>query len=343
MLNQAPRTQPTGLHAGAPRSTINPEAPDVTSVFALMAADMAAAETALHEQLQITIPAVSEIARYLALAGGKRLRPLVTGLGARAVGLEGEIGELMCIGELLHLGSLLHDDVVDDGLERRGKAAAQRVYGNPAVILTGDFCVARGLQLAGEIGGYGAVQKLAATVAAMSEGEVTQLLNAGNLDLSPDTYLEIVHKKSATLIAWCAAAGGWAAGNDEGTAALYRYGQSVGTAFQITDDVLDYTGEKNRTGKRRGRDLAERKCTLPLILAMQRIPGLRDRLAHGDPSPERIPALIDRVIDCGATEDALKEARRRIQDGIQALDALDDSTHRAALVQLAHHLVERIA
>ncbi len=343
MQFQAQRTQPTGLHAGGPRSTINGEAADVAEVFALMQREMALAEASLHQQLQATIPAVAEIGSYLAQAGGKRLRPLVTGLGARAVGFDGDIGTLMCIGELLHLGSLLHDDVVDDGQERRGKAAAQRVYGNPAVILTGDFCVARGLQLAGETAGPDAAQTLAATVAAMSEGEVTQLLNAGNLNLAPETYMEIVHKKSATLIAWCAAAGGWACNNKEGQRALYTYGESVGAAFQITDDVLDYTGEKDRTGKRRGRDLAERKCTLPLILAMDRIPGLKERLEQSDPSPERIPALIDQVIDCGATQDALQEARARVQAGITALDVLEPSPHRTALMQLAHHLVERIA
>jgi octaprenyl-diphosphate synthase len=343
MQSQSHRTQPTGLHAGAPRTTIDHTAENVASVFSLMAEEMALAEANLHEQLQITIPAVAEIGRYLALAGGKRLRPLVTGLSARAVGFSGDIGGLMCIGELLHLGSLLHDDVVDDGHERRGKATAQRVYGNPAVILTGDFCVARGLQLAGELAGPEAAQRLAATVAAMSEGEVTQLLNAGNLELAPATYMEIVHKKSATLIAWCAAAGAWAIGDDSATQAMYTFGECVGAAFQITDDVLDYTGEKDRTGKRRGRDLAERKCTLPLILAMERIPGLKDRLTQGDPSPERIPALIDRVIGCGATEDALQEARSRVAAGITALDAVSDTPHRAALIRLAHHLVERIA
>jgi octaprenyl-diphosphate synthase len=343
MQTKAHRSLPSGLHAGAPRTRIESASVDIAAVFALLQTEMQDAEATLHEQLQLTIPAVAEIGRYLVLAGGKRLRPLVTGLGARAAGLEGDIGALMCIGELLHLGSLLHDDVVDEGLERRGKAAAQRVYGNAAVILTGDFCVARGLQLAGELGGLQAAQTLAATVAEMSEGEVTQLLNAGNLNLSPETYLEIVHKKSASLIAWCAAVGAWASDKPERARALYTFGQSVGAAFQITDDVLDYTGEKDHTGKRRGRDLAERKCTLPLILAMDRIDGLRDRLALGDPSPERIPYIIDQVIACGATADALEAAKTRVQTGIAALDGIDDTPHRAALITLAHHLVERIA
>jgi octaprenyl-diphosphate synthase len=297
----------------------------------------------LYKQLQITIPAVSEIGQYLASAGGKRFRPLLTCLGAGAAGFDGSVGDLACIGELIHLGSLLHDDVVDDGQERRGQPSAQRVYGNPAVILTGDYCVAHGLLLAAEHGGHTAVAKLAWTVSAMSEGEVTQLLNRGNLDLDIRSYLEIVHKKSATLIAWCAAAGAWAMEDHAASEALYTYGLSVGTAFQITDDVLDYTGQKTMTGKRRGQDLAERKMTLPLLIAMEREPGLRERLRQGNPSPERIPALLERVQASGATEAALQEARDLVDNGLAALHTLPESIHRDGLESLAHHLVDRIA
>jgi len=336
---QASRNGPTGLHAGAPHSLIE----DVSTVFGLVVDEMTLTEQELHAQLQLTIPAVAEIGAYLAESGGKRFRPLLTVLGARAVGFEGSIGHLGAIGELLHLGSLLHDDVVDDGQERRGQPAAQKEYGNPAVILTGDYCVARGLLLSSEHAGHEAVTRLAWTVTAMSEGEVTQLLNRGNLDLNVESYMDIVYKKSATLIAWCVAAGAWGVGDSEAAEALYTYGLSVGTAFQITDDVLDYTGEKTTTGKRRGRDLAERKMTLPLLIAMERIPGLRDRLKTGNPSPERIPALLEQVHASGATDAALERARDLVQEGLDALSALPDSPYKTALEQLAHHLVDRIA
>jgi len=339
MQIQASRPAPSGLHAGAPRTTIA----DIGGVFDLVSEEMGLAETEIHSQLQVTIPAVSEIGRYLALAGGKRLRPLLTILGARAVGFQGDIGSLGAIGELLHLGSLLHDDVVDEGQERRGKEAAQRVYGNPAVILTGDYCVARGLLLAAEHGGHEAVTRLAWTVTAMSEGEVTQLLNRGNLDLDVETYMNIVYKKSATLIAWCAAAGAWGAGDEAAAKALYTYGLSVGTAFQITDDVLDYTGDTADTGKGQGQDLAERKMTLPLLIAMERIDGLRDQLRLGDPSPEDIPSLLEAVQSVGATEEALGRARSLVDEGLEALNELPESPYRKALEHLAHHLVDRIA
>lgn len=339
MQPQASRKSASGLHAGAPRTLIA----DVGTIFELVSEEMALAEAEIHGQLQVTIPAVAEIGSYLATAGGKRLRPLLTALGAGAVGFDGSIGHLAAIGELLHLGSLLHDDVVDDGQERRGKKAAQKVYGNPAVILTGDYCVARGLLLASEHGGHEAVTRLAWTVTAMSEGEVTQLLNRGNLDLDVETYMDIVYKKSATLIAWCAAAGAWGCGDNEAAEALYTYGLSVGTAFQITDDVLDYTGEKTATGKRRGQDLAERKMTLPLLIAMERVPGLRERLHTGDPSPERIPAILEAVQNAGATDAALERARELVEEGLAALKVLPETPHREALERLAHHLVDRIA
>ena len=339
MQTQAQRPVPSGLHAGAPHTLIE----DVGAVFQLVSTEMGEAEEQLHAQLQVAIPAVSEIGRYLALAGGKRFRPMLTILGARAAGHVGKLGPLAAIGELLHLGSLLHDDVVDSGQERRGRTAAQRIYGNPAVILTGDYCVARGLLLSSEHAGHEAVTKLAWTVTAMSEGEVTQLLNRGNLDLDVETYMNIVYKKSATLIAWCVAAGAWATGDAKAADALYTYGLNVGTAFQITDDVLDYAGSKHSTGKRLGRDLAERKMTLPLLIAMDRVSGLRDELRVGDPSPDRIHGLLQSVNKSGAPDAALNRARSLIDEGLDALNTLPPTPHREALEHLAHHLVERIA
>lgn len=336
---QPSRPYPSGLHAGAPRTTIS----DVSAIFELVAEDMGEAEQQIHAQLQVTIPAVSEIGQYLALAGGKRMRPLLSILGARAAGFDGDLSALASIGELIHLGSLLHDDVVDDGSERRGQPAAQRVYGNPAVILTGDYCVARGLLLAAEHGGHEAVTRLAWTVTAMSEGEVTQLLNRGNMDLAVSAYMDIVYKKSATLIAWCAAAGAWAAGDAEAAERLNTFGLSVGTAFQITDDVLDYTGVADTTGKREGRDLAERKMTLPLLIAMERDPSIRTTLRAGDPKDSDIPDLLAKVDATGATAAALDEARHLVREGIDALHALPESVYRDALEQLAHHLVNRIS
>jgi octaprenyl-diphosphate synthase len=309
---QAHRTLPAGLHAGAPLTTVAP----VSRGFELMAPELVAVERTLGELLHSSVPAVERISRYLVEAGGKRLRPLLTGLCARAAGHDGPLPRLMCVGELMHLGSLLHDDVVDDGMERRGRKTAHRVYGNPGVILTGDFCLARSMWLAAQEGGFTAVSELGHTATLMAEGEVLQLLNAGNLDLDLPTYIEILDKKSAALI-----------------------------AFQITDDVLDYVGDQRATGKRIGADLAEGKMTLPLIFAMERVPGLRETLAQG-PLPAAVqPEVLAAVRSSGAPEDALAEARSRVEAALASLDAarLPDTPWRDAVVGLAHHLVERAA
>ena len=330
------RPSPNGLHAGAPLTRVG----SVGQVYALVAAEMAASEETLRELLGETIPAVAEIGSYLAASGGKRVRPLLTALGARAVGFEGGTARLMCAGELVHLGSLLHDDVVDGSLERRGRATAQQDYGNPAVILTGDVCVATAMTIAGEEGGLDAVLTLAHTVKQMSEGEVSQLLHRGDLDLDLATYNDVIYKKSASLISWCVAAGARATGDDDAAEALARFGAGIGVAFQITDDVLDYTGDSSLTGKRLGQDLMERKITLPLLLAFERDPSLRARL-ETTPTAAELPALLDRVRACGAPEAALAEARARVDAGITALKALPDSPARSALITLAHYLVER--
>ena len=325
------RTRPAGVHGGAPLTRIETAA----DAFGLVAPALAACEARLAREVGSEVAVVAAISSYLAESGGKRLRPLLTALGAGAVGFEGPIEGLMCVGEMIHLGSLLHDDVVDEGDTRRGKPAAQRVYGNAAVILTGDYNLARAVLLAATEGGQAAVTRLAQAVTAMAEGEVLQLQRAGNLDTSLDEYLEMIDKKSAALIAWCAMAGALAKGDADGAGMLDRYGRAVGVAFQITDDVLDYGGP---TGKPPGQDLRERKLTLPLLYAMAHIPSLRGRLA--DPDAD-IPALVTEIRASGSLEEALSEARRRVAEALALLDGLPASPYRDGLAVLGTYLVER--
>lgn len=332
------RHHPAGLSV-RPRPRPSP----VDSASALLTDDLIAAEVHLREMLGSSVPVVQAIGTWLADAGGKRLRPLLTGLGARAAGNTGSIARLMCAGELLHLGSLLHDDVVDDASERRGRPAAHVRYGNAGAILTGDVCLARSVQVAAEEGGPRAVLELTRVVAAMSEGEVVQLLQRANLDLPRSTYLDIIERKSAALISWCAAAGAWSIQANAAADALVEYGAAVGVAFQITDDVLDYVGDPAKTGKQPGRDLIERKVTLPLLIAMERDPTLAPALRACDNSEPAIASLVERVVDTGAPEAALADARARVTGGIEALrTTLSDTPHRAALAVLAHHLVDRV-
>lgn len=328
------RAQPAGLRAGAPLTRIDGPA----DALALVAEDLAEAESRLRTLLVSDVAEIPEIAGYLADAGGKRMRPALTALARKAIGIDEILPELMCTSELLHLGSLLHDDVVDDGLTRRGRDATHRVYGTPITVLTGDFCLARAIQIAAEYGGFRAVRELGTTVTRMAEGEVLQLKRAHNLNNDVAGYLEVVDRKSAALIAWAAAAPAWKVGDDEAADGLYRFGQGIGRAFQLADDVLDF---KEHTGKTLGADLRERKVTLPLIYAMEQDPGLRTVLEQGPPDDSQIPELVARVRQTGGLERTLAVAHGFVDDALSALEVLPQGTGREALTVLGRYLVER--
>lgn len=327
----ARRTRPAGVAAGSPLSRIH----GPVEALALVSDLLASAEQELRTLIQSDVRAVPAVAGYLVEAGGKRLRPALTALGAKAVGYEGPLVRLMCVGELIHLGSLLHDDVVDGAETRRGQPAAHRVYGNAVTVLTGDFCLARAVLLASEEGGHGAVTALAGAVTEMAEGEVLQLQRIGDLDSDVSGYLDVIDRKSAALIGWCVAAGAWAAGDAQAALALDAFGRGVGRAFQITDDVLDYS---DATGKTLGADLLEGKVTLPLLYAMERMPGLREELVAGDRDVSDIAA---RIVASGAPRAALADAHRFVDEATRALDVLPAGIGRDALVVLGRYLVER--
>jgi octaprenyl-diphosphate synthase len=330
----AVRRVPAGLGAGAPLSRIDGPG----AALGLVSAELAAAESRLSELVVSDVAAVPAVAGYLVDAGGKRLRPALTALGARAVGDTAPLASLMCVGELIHLGSLLHDDVVDDGVTRRGRTAAHRVYGSAVSVLTGDFCLARAVLLAADEGGPAAVRALAAVVTEMAEGEVLQLQRAGDLSCSLDAYLDVIERKSAALISWCASAAAHRSAPDC-VDALESYGRGVGIAFQITDDVLDYS---SRTGKGIGNDLRERKVTLPLIYGMEAVPGLRDALADGPPSDAAVRAFAEQIRSSGALDAALADAHGYVDRAVASLGTLPQGDAVDALAVLGRYLVERV-
>lgn len=330
------RAVPSGASAGAPLSRI--EGP--RDALALVAEQLAESEQALKGLVQSNVADISSISEYLLNAGGKRLRPAMTALGALAVGYEKPVARLMCVGELIHLGSLLHDDVVDGALKRRGLPAAHIQFGNAATILSGDFCLARAMLLASEEGGGLAGQELARAVTEMAEGEVMQLRWAGDLSCNERTYMEWVERKSAALISWCVSAPAWSMKDHRTAATLSTFGRRVGIAFQITDDVLDY---RSGTGKRVGADLRQRKVTLPLIHAMNKDESIRDILEEGTPSESTVRELVRRVESTGATETSLEHARALVLEGIDCLGELPASEGRDALEVLGAYLVERVS
>ncbi len=328
------RERPAGLVTGRGDARVNGAA----GALLLVSEELLAAERALSELIQSDVAAVPVVAGHLVAAGGKRLRPALCALSFRALDLPIR-HRLLCVGELIHLGSLLHDDVVDASDTRRGRPAAHRWYGSAVAVLSGDFCLARAVLLAAEEGGHRAVTELARAVTEMAEGEVLQLQRAGDLSTTRAAYLEVIDRKSAALIAWCAAAPAWSAGRDDDAEALARFGRGVGAAFQVTDDVLDYASD---TGKPPGQDLRQRKVTLPLLFAMEADPGLRDLLVAGAPSEADVPALVHRVRRTGALDAALDAAREMVADAVDALSILPDNEGRDALIALGRHLVDRV-
>ncbi len=329
----ARRYAPSGLRSPRGRTRISGPA----AALGLVADELRESEAHLRDVVDERVAALPHVARYLIDAGGKRLRPALAALGAKALGVEPLPPELLCAGELIHLGSLLHDDVVDDSDARRGRATAHTLYGNAVAVLAGDFCVARALLAASQHGGPAAAEALAATVAEMAAGEVLQLQRAGDLSTDRATYFEVIDRKSASLIAWCTAAAAYKHGDRAAAEALASFGRKVGLAYQITDDVLDH---EEGTGKPPGADVRQRKVTLPLLYAMERRPDLRARLEapHED---ALLPGLLADVRATGALSAALADAHALVAEAIDGLAALPPGDGRDALEVLGRYLVER--
>ena len=317
----------------------------VEETAALVAADLRRVEDLLAELMASPVGPIPRVGHHLLGAGGKRLRPLLTLLSARAAFLAGDAPvALACVGELIHTATLLHDDVVDEGDVRRGRPAARVVYGNGIAVLVGDYCLARALETVSRAGGDVAVRSLARCVTEMAEGEVSQLIHAGDARLAADDYYAIIDRKTATLVGWCCTVGGLLEPAIE--AALATYGREVGRAFQIADDVLDCAADPRATGKTRGQDLREGKVTLPLLLACHERPALGDRLAQllsrRPPfASEEVEAILDEVRAAGGLLLASAAARTHARAAQSALAVLPPSPYRDALARLAIFAAER--
>ena len=314
-------------------------------LWSLVENDMHLVETSLCERLDSPIGRIPEVATHLLGAGGKRLRPLLAVLAARAAGLDIEQAVAVgCAAELIHTATLFHDDVVDEGSVRRGRPAARMIYGNGLTVLVGDFCLARGLELVASTGSIVMVRTLSATVTEMAEGEVAQLEGAGDADATIASYLQVVDRKTASLLAWCARVGGVLPPTLD--LALGRYGRAVGRAFQIVDDILDCTVGESTSGKTSGRDLQEGKLTLPVLLACESDPDLRarirDALGEAGIASETAHTLLLAVRKAGGVERARKRALAFAEEAIAELGVVPGSRYRDALAELARLAVDRV-
>jgi len=326
----------------SPLPAVRPASAD--RILDLVASEMAAVETALRARMESPIGSIPEVGAHLLQAGGKRLRPLLAVLAARACDAPIELATAVgTAAELIHTATLYHDDVVDDGRVRRGRPAARMVYGNGVVVLVGDFCLARALETVALTGSLAAVQSLAATVTEMAEGEVAQLERAGNPDSTTEDYFRVIDRKTASLFAWCSRVGGALGPALDGP--LGRYGRSLGRAFQIADDVLDCAVDEATAGKSVGHDIQEGKVTLPVLYACDSNPELRalvrEKVGERAVTPEDARRVLTATIAAGGVERARAKARELATGAVAELAVLRPSPYRDALADLAALSVDR--
>jgi octaprenyl-diphosphate synthase len=307
--------------------------------------DLEAVNQLIVAELGSEVELIEEVGRYLIKAGGKRLRPVVALLAARSCGDPGGHHiALAAVVELIHTATLLHDDVVDTSELRRGRTTANHEYGNAASVLVGDFLYSRAFQLMVRIGDMEVMRVLADTTNTISEGEVQQLLNAGNPELGSADYAEVVRKKTAVLFQAAAETGALLCGAATHlVTALRDYGHHLGMAFQLIDDVLDYQADAGQLGKNLGDDLAEGKMTLPLIRTLAEASPAQAQTIRSAITERggNLAAIVALVRAGGALDFTRDQARAHAARAQAALGALPDSPARAALGELAEFAVNR--
>ncbi|WP_162566229.1 MULTISPECIES: polyprenyl synthetase family protein [unclassified Variovorax] len=318
------------------------------AVLGLIAGDMAEVDLVIARRLDTGVPLVRQVSKYIISAGGKRLRPALLLLMAGALGYKGDQRfNLAAVVEFIHTATLLHDDVVDESTLRRGRPTANAAFGNPASVLVGDFLYSRAFQMMLDADDVRVMQILAEATNVIAEGEVLQLMNMHDASLDEEAYLRVIRSKTAKLFEASTRLAAVLAGTPpEVEAASAAYGQALGTAFQVIDDVLDYAGDASETGKNVGDDLREGKTTLPLILAMQRGKPearnlIRAAIEAGDTA--QLPQIVAIVRETGALEATRAAAAAEAQRAMDALRDFPANSHSAGLLQLAAQLLERRA
>ena len=307
---------------------------------------MQAVDRIIAQRLASGVPLVGQISQYIIAAGGKRLRPAMLLMVCGALGYrEDKRFTLAAVVEFIHTATLLHDDVVDESTLRRGRATANENFGNPASVLVGDFLYSRAFQMMVETGEMRIMEILADATNVIAEGEVMQLMNMHDASLDETGYLHVIRSKTAKLFEASARLAAVLAGSSTLVEeACATYGQALGTAFQIIDDVLDYDGDSAEMGKNLGDDLREGKATLPLIAAMQRgtpaqAATVREAIENGN--TDQLDAIAHIVRSTGALDVARNAAAAEAQRAITALEQLPSNEYSAALHQLASQLLAR--
>ncbi|NEX64417.1 octaprenyl diphosphate synthase [Noviherbaspirillum galbum] len=311
-----------------------------------ISADMDAVNDVIRRQLYSEVPLVNQIAEYIISAGGKRIRPVLVLLMANAHGYRGtHHHDLAAVVEFIHTATLLHDDVVDESSLRRGRKTANALFGNAASVLVGDFVYSRAFQMMVNVGNMRVMQILADATNVIAEGEVLQLLNMHDPDVTEERYLQVIRSKTAKLFEAATQLGALIAGaSDPVIDAAAEYGRSLGTAFQLIDDVLDYSGNASDIGKNVGDDLREGKPTLPLIYLMQHgTPGQRElvRACIETGDEQHFDEILSAITGSGALDYTRREAEKNAQQAANAIQGLPAGDFKDSLLQLCAFAVDR--
>ncbi len=323
-----------------------PQILTISDVHDLAAADMRAVDQLIRESLQSDVALVSQVSQYIVTSGGKRLRPLIVLLAARALGYSGKHHiHAAAIIEFIHTATLLHDDVVDSSARRRGRDTANTVFGNQASVLVGDFLYSRAFQMMVDIGSMNIMRILADATNTIAAGEVLQLMNVHDADLTEDAYLQVIYRKTACLFeAGTQIAAVLAERDPSDETAMITYGKNLGTAFQLIDDALDYDASPSELGKNLGDDLAEGKTTLPLIYAMQHGSDAESavlRSAIESDGMGKLSEVQEIVESTGALDYTMSCAQAAADLAIVAISGVPESEYKQSLVALAEFAVRR--
>lgn len=320
---------------------------NLEQITELTSADMAAVNQTILDQLDSDVALISQLGHYIVSGGGKRIRPMIAVLSARALGYQGDQHVLnAALIEFIHTATLLHDDVVDESDMRRGKATANAAFGNAASVLVGDFIYTRAFQMMTALGSLKILALMSEAVNVISEGEVLQLMNCNDPDITEESYMRVIYSKTARLFEAAAQTSAILSQADEAQEqALRDYGRYIGTAFQLIDDLLDYSAGSDSLGKNTGDDLSEGKPTLPLLHAMrhgtpEQSAMIRQAIEQGN-GRHLLEQVQETMNQCGSLEWTRQRAEEEADKAIAALQCLPASPWRDALESLAHMSVQR--
>src|ERR1700726_2818315 len=329
----------------AARDTIFPVTMTLEEIRALVQSDLESVNRVIRARLKSSVPLVDQIADHIIAGGGKRLRPLLVVLVGRACGHEGDaVVEAAAFIEFIHTATLLHDDVVDGSSMRRGRDTANEVFGNQASVLVGDFVYSRAFQMMAGLACQPVMEIMAQATNVIAEGEVLQLMNAHNPDVTEPRYLDVIYRKTAKLFeAGAEVAAVLAQAPPPARRALAAHGRHLGTAYQLVDDVLDYRSTPQERGKNLGDDLAEGKPTLPLIHALKsgtetQRGAIRRAIEQG--GLEQLELVVAAIESTGGLEYTARLAREELERALTSLGALPDSSYKDGLAALARFAVE---